>query len=288
METKVYSIEAQEVEDTVREHLAAFERGDFDAWGSAFAPAVFFTVADPEEVFSTREDAVAEMHKDFDPAFEEGLQIEVEPLSFQVGLTSDGKAAWTVAPLRYWISFQGETSSFVLRHTSVLIKSRLGWSIRATQYSLALPQEKVLQALTTGRLPAPQFVGDVVMAEAQELVAIFKYQLADFSRTSIGTDAQIFGPFPGEQAEGETAVRELFASWTSKWGALRLRPDGVCAELVSNEMGWVGANVDAHLPYGDRQADLPLRILVVYQKEQENWGIAHAHVSVGIPDELAE
>jgi hypothetical protein len=29
-------------------------------------------------------------------------------------------------------------------------------------------------------------------------------------------------------------------------------------------------------------------VLVVYQKKQENWGIVHAHLSVGIPDELAE
>jgi ketosteroid isomerase-like protein len=33
---------------------------------------------------------------------------------------------------------------------------------------------------------------------------------------------------------------------------------------------------------------LPLRVLVVYQKEQDIWKIAHAHISVGIPDHLAE
>jgi hypothetical protein len=52
-------------------------------------------------------------------------------------------------------------------------------------------------------------------------------------------------------------------------------------------MGWVGANVDAMLSYQDKQVSLPLRALVVYQKEQESWAVAHLHLSVGIPDELA-
>src|SRR5687768_963734 len=103
---QVASIEIQEVEDIVREHLAAFARGDFDRWGDSFAPYVFFTAADPEEVFWDREAAVAEMHKDFDPALDEGLQINVEPLSFHVGLSSDCKAAWSAAPLRYVVNFQ--------------------------------------------------------------------------------------------------------------------------------------------------------------------------------------
>ena len=291
METSVVqaqSIEAQEVRDTVLEHLGAFARGDFDAWGDAFAPDIFFTAADPEEVFSKRGDAVAEMHKDFDPAFDEGLQIEVRPLSFHTGVSLDGHAAWSAAPLRYGIHFQGERNSFMLRHTSVLAKTAHGWSIRATQYSLALPEEKVLQALTSGKIPAPHPVGNTVGAGAQALAGSFKHQLADFSMSAISLDAQAFGPFPGEHAEGETAVRDLFARWTSRWGVLRLRPDGVRAEFVSETMGWVGANVDAILSHADQRVALPLRVLVVYQSEQGHWEIVHAHLSVGIPDELAE
>ncbi len=281
-------IEAEQVEETVREHLAAFGRGDFDAWGAAFARDIFFTAADPEEIFWTREDAVAEMHNDFDPAFDEGLQIEVEPLSFHSGVSADGAAAWSAAPLEYGINFQGESSSFVLRHTSLLTKLKRGWSIAVTQYSLALPEEKVLRALTVGNLPAPHSIGYDFGAGAQALVGSFKSQLVDFSMSAISRDAHAFGPFPGEAAEGETAVRDLFAKWTSRWGVLRLRPDGVRAEFISETMGWVAANVDAILSYADQRVALPLRVLVVYQKEGYDWAIAHAHLSVGIPDELAE
>jgi ketosteroid isomerase-like protein len=281
-------IEAEQVEYTVRAHLAAFGRGDFDAWGAAFARDIFFTAAGPEEVFWTREDAVAEMHKDFDPAFDEGLQIEVEPLSFHAGVSADGASAWSAAPLEYGINFQGETSSFVLRHTSLLTKLNRGWSIAVTQYSLALPEAKVLRALTVGSLPAPHPIGYDFGAGAQALVGSFKSQLADFSMSAISRDAHVFGPFPGEEAEGETAVRALFSSWTSKWGGLRLRPDGIRAEFISETMGWVAANVDAVLSYEDHRAVVPLRALVVYQKEQDHWVIVHAHLSVGIPDELAE
>ena len=291
METRtvlVHLMETREVEDIVHKHLAAFARGDFDAWGDSFAPNVFFTAADPEEVFLEREAAVAEMHRDFDPAFDEGLQIQVEPLSFHAGVSYDDNAAWSAAPLEYGINFQGETSSFVLRHTSVLTKTRHGWTIRATQYSLALPEEKVLQALTRGILPAPHPVGYAIGAGAQALVGSFKHQLADFSMSAIRRDAHVFGPFPGEDAEGETAVRAQFAKWTSRWGVLRLRPDGVRAEFISETMGWVCANVDAILSYTDQRVALPLRVLVVYQKEGYDWAIVHAHLSVGIPDELAE
>jgi len=129
---QAHSMQVQEVEDIVREHLSAFARGDFDAWGDSFAPNVFFTAADPEEVFWSRDAAVEEMHKDFDPAFDEGLQIEIEPQSLHTACTSDGRAAWTAAPLHYRIRFQDETSSFVLRQTSLLSKSTYGWSILAT------------------------------------------------------------------------------------------------------------------------------------------------------------
>lgn len=284
---QVHPMETREVEDMVHKHLTAFARGDFDAWGDSFAPNVFFTAADPEEVFLEREAAVAEMHDDFDPAFDEGLQIQVEPLSFHAGVSYDDNAAWSAAPLEYGINFQGETSSFVLRHTSVLTKTRHGWKIRAIQYSLALPEDKVLQALTAGNLPAPHPIGYAIGAGAQDLVGSFKSQLADFSMSAISQGAHAFDPFPGEDAEGETAVRALFSSWTSKWGGLRLRPDGVRAEFISETMGWVAANVEATLSYAGQQVTLPFRALVVYQKADE-WAIVHAHLSVGIPDELAE
>jgi ketosteroid isomerase-like protein len=211
------AMQAEFVEETVLEHLAAFGRGDFDAWGAAFAADIFFSAADPEEVFSSREDVVTEMHDDFAPAFDE-----------------------------------------------------------------------VLQALTSGILPAPRPVGYAIGAGAQALVGSFKHQLADFSMSAIRRNAHAFGPFPGEDAEGETAVRALFAKWTSRWGVLRLRPDGVRAEFISETMGWVCANVDAILSYTDQLVALPLRVLVVYQKEGYDWAIVHAHLSVGIPDELAE
>jgi ketosteroid isomerase-like protein len=83
-------------------------------------------------------------------------------------------------------------------------------------------------------------------------------------------------------------VRALFAKWASRWGALYLRPDGIRAEMTSEEMGWVGANVEILVRNRDQKVKMPLRALVVYQKERESWSIVHAHFSVGIPDELAE
>jgi ketosteroid isomerase-like protein len=281
-------VAVQEIEVTIREHLAAFARGDFDAWGGGFAPHVFFMAADPEEVFSDREAAVAEMHKDFDFAFDEGLQIKIEPESFHVGISPDGSLAWTAAPLNYKVSFQGETNSFALRHSSVLSKADQQWSILATQYSLTLPEARVLEALTGGYLPAPAAIGDVKQIGGQSLFREFIHQLADLSTAAIGQDAHAFGPFPQEYVKGETEVRALFEKWTDQWGALSLRPDGIRAELTSADCGWVDANVEATVSHMGQPVCLPMRALFVYQNEQDRWEIVHAHLSVGIPDELAE
>ena len=278
----------EEIEQLVREHLTAFARGHFDAWGASLDPNVFFAAADPEEVFSKRGDAIAEMHRDFDFAFDEGLQIEIEPQSIHVGLSPDGKLAWSAAPLQYTVSFQGETNSFILRHTDVLSRTAEGWSILATQYSLTLPESRILQALTGGDLPAPGAIGDARQIGAQSLFKEFIHRLANLSTAVISQDAYVFGPFAGESAEGETEVRALLEKWAARWGVLYLRPDGIRAELVSEESGWVGANVEATLRYEDRPVRLPIRALVVYQKEKDSWAIAHAHLSVEIPDELAE
>ena len=278
-----------EIENIVRQHLDAFAQGDFDTWGAQLAPDVFFTAADPEEVFSNHEAAIAEMHRDFDPAFDDGLKIEIQPQSFHIGSSADGSAAWIATPLEYTVSFGEESISFVLRHTDVLAKSDDQWSILATHYSLALAEAKVLQALSTGQLPAPRMPGDSAGPGAEELIEQFARQLVDLSKASISHSCYAFGPLPGEQAEGETAVRRLLATLTSRWGELYLRPDGIRAELLANaEVGWVGANIDARLKPSHPDIAIPLRALVIYQKEQGIWTIVHAHISIGIPDELAE
>ena len=278
----------EEIEQILREHLAAFTRGQFDAWGTSLAPNVFFAAADPEEVFSKREDVIAEMHRDFDFAFDESLQIEIDPQSVHVGLSPDEKLAWSAAPLQYTVSFQGEINSFTLRHTGVLARAGDGWSILATQYSLTLPESRILQALTSGDLPAPGTIGDARQIGAQSLFKEFIHRLPALATAPISQDAYVFGPFPEEFAEGETEVRALLEKWTARWGVLYLRPDGIRAELASEESGWVGANVEATLHYEGRPVRLPMRALVVYQKEKDSWAIALAHLSVGIPDELAE
>jgi ketosteroid isomerase-like protein len=58
--------------------------------------------------------------------------------------------------------------------------------------------------------------------------------------------------------------------------------------LISEESGWVGANVEAIISDMGKPVRCPVRALFVYRKEQDRWAIVHAHLSVGIPDELAE
>jgi hypothetical protein len=151
-----------------------------------------------------------------------------------------------------------------------------------------LPESRILEALTCGYLPAPSAIGDSRHIGAPSLFREFIHQLADLSTATISQDAYVFGPFPEEHATGEMEARALFGEWAARWGTLYLRPDGIRAEFVSEEAGWVAANVEVMRNYQCQQITLPLRALFVYQKEQDTWAIAHAHLSVGIPDELAE
>jgi ketosteroid isomerase-like protein len=93
---------------------------------------------------------------------------------------------------------------------------------------------------------------------------------------------------PGEAAKGENNVRALFAGWQARWGALSLQADSLRAQLIGDgKVGWAGANLDAPTSYGNQKLNLPLRALVIYEYDKKGWSIAHAHVSVGVPDELA-
>jgi hypothetical protein len=104
-----------EVENVVRAHLAAFERGDFERWGARLAPNVFLTAADPAEVFAMREATLAEMHKDFDPAFAAGLKLSIQPQAIHIGASPDGLVAWSAAFLAYGVTIEAEAFEFNLR-----------------------------------------------------------------------------------------------------------------------------------------------------------------------------
>jgi hypothetical protein len=186
-----------DVEKMVRQHLAAFARGDFESWGAQLAPKVFFTAADPEEVFLDRQDAVAEMHKDFDPAFQAGMKLNIEPQDITTRTSPDGKAAWSGTPLQYTVTLEGETTKFQIRHTDVLEKNGRDWSIVATKWSLALPEGTILPALAEGRLPQPRSLGNLVGAgAARNLAEVFTQSLNDLSKSAIHKDAFAFGPLP--------------------------------------------------------------------------------------------
>jgi hypothetical protein len=66
-----------EVEKFVLGHLAAFEAGDLDRWGTSMMDDVFMIAADPAEAIASRAAILAERHKDFDPAFEAGLKLSI-------------------------------------------------------------------------------------------------------------------------------------------------------------------------------------------------------------------
>jgi hypothetical protein len=265
----------------VRAHLMAFEQGDFESWGAKMLSTVFMMAADPAEVFTGRQAALDEMHKDFDEAFAEGMQLSIWPQGIYLGVSPDRQMAWSAAPLDYSVVFGEEVLPFHLRETNIFYRQSNQWSVAAAHYSRGLPAQEIWQGFTNGRFPAPHPVGDRIDPDAELLVVHFEQHLADLTLLPVAVNAYLFGPQEGDQADGAAAVQELLAEMAHRYGALRLRSDGLRASLASGgRAGWIAANVEssvAGVPY-------VFRLLAAYAAGEAGWELVQAHLSVGVPD----
>jgi ketosteroid isomerase-like protein len=103
----------------------------------------------------------------------------------------------------------------------------------------------------------------------------------DFSRQlySRQEGVLVIGSEPGDRYEGYEAIIDFYKTA----GALNLeiRVDDLKA-FSEGAFGWVADRVTARLPDG---IDIPVRHTYVLHRENDEWKIVHAHISVGIPDD---
>jgi hypothetical protein len=209
------------------------------------------------------------------------MQLSIWPQGIFLGVSPDRQMAWSAAPLDYSVVFGEEVIPFHLRETNIFYRQNNQWVIAAAHYSQGLAAEEIRQGFVNGRFPAPRPVGDEVGQDANLLVVHFGQHLADLTLLPVAANAYLFGPQEDDQADGAAAVQELLAEMTHRYGALRLRPDGLRAGLASGgQAGWVAANVESNTD----ETPLIFRLLAAYTAGDAGWELAQAHLSVGVPD----
>jgi ketosteroid isomerase-like protein len=137
------------VDSVMRNHFSAFERGDLAAWSGIFAPDVFFTAANPAQVFASRDSAREGMQREFGPAMQAGLKLAIRPLSDQIWVAGDGRTAAAAYDLDYTVRYESQLFPYRLRSSYLLERDSSGWRVLAAQYSRPVSYDSLFLSLVT-------------------------------------------------------------------------------------------------------------------------------------------
>lgn len=91
---------------------------------------------------------------------------------------------------------------------------------------------------------------------------------------AIGTD-------PTEWWAGYAAIAKVFRAQLEEAGGFEVLADTPQA-YCDGPIGWVAGRPTLKLPDG---REVPLRLTVVFQKEQDDWKVVQWHLSVGVSNE---
>jgi len=91
---------------------------------------------------------------------------------------------------------------------------------------------------------------------------------------AIGTD-------PTEWWTGYATITRVFKAQLKETGGFQILADTPQA-YRDGSIGWVAGRPTLKLPDG---TEIPVRLTVVFQKEQNGWKIVQWHFSIGIPNE---
>ncbi|HVR37755.1 MAG TPA: nuclear transport factor 2 family protein [Thermoanaerobaculia bacterium] len=266
-----------DAEKFVRAHLADFAAGYLETWAASIDDDALLIPADPAEPLVSREAIVAELHNDFDPAFESGMALEIEPKRIVVRESRDGTAAWTATTMRYKVRFGGATFSFERRNTSLLHKKNDAWSVAVSNDSQGVRPDE----LVTLKIPRPSDVAPSPSADTRTVVAEFESSLRNPRSIRTTPNAFLVGALSGEELDG-AAVAPYLARRLSN---ARLIPGAIRARIVSGTpYAFVATNAELDVSDGTSSYRLPHRILFIYERVLGRWRLAGGHISLGIPD----
>lgn len=90
----------------------------------------------------------------------------------------------------------------------------------------------------------------------------------------------VIGSAPGDRYEGYEAIMNFYAAASGAVPEVKVED---LRAYQAGASGWVVDLVTARLPNG---IEIPVRHTYVFQEEDNQWKIVHAHISVGISDEV--
>jgi ketosteroid isomerase-like protein len=270
------------VDSVMRNHFDAFQRGDIDTWGSILADDVFFTAADPANVFDNRDSVSARMKQDFQRVAESGIGLAIRPISSRIWLTDDGQTAGATNELDYAITYQAQSFSYRLRSSYLLEHDASGWKVLAAQYSRPIAYDSLFMNLTRRLVPGTAPVGGQVSSAAGEVVQQFRADIRDIRTAHLAPGAVVVTP--GSIASGPAAVREL-GDWLGPVGNATEPGNGIRGGLNrSGTVGWAASNLYVPVFAGPESAIAPMRALFVYRLAESRWELAQASLSVGMKE----
>jgi hypothetical protein len=91
----------------------------------------------------------------------------------------------------------------------------------------------------------------------------------------------IIGSDPNEWWSGYDTITQVFKAQMREMGGVSCLPGDPQAYSMG-DVGWVADRPRFRLPDG---TELPVRMSIVFAKEDGEWKVTHQHISVGVPNE---
>jgi ketosteroid isomerase-like protein len=273
------------VDSAMRSHFSAFERGDMAAWSEILAPDVFFTAANPAQVFAGRDSVRENMQRDLGPTLAAGVKLAIQPLSNLIWVAENGRTAAATYDLDYTVRYDDQVIPYRLRSAYLLERDTSGWRVLAAQYSRPVTYDTLFMSLVSHQVPGVAPVGGQVPSAAGEVVRQFRTDIRDISKAYIAPMAAVITP--GMIVQGAEPARRELAAWLGPIGNATEPGDGIRGGVnQSGTVGWVATNLHVPVFAGPETAIAPMRALFVYHLAGDRWEIVQASLSVGLRDRL--
>ena len=91
----------------------------------------------------------------------------------------------------------------------------------------------------------------------------------------------IIGSDPNEWWTGYDTITQVFKAQMREMGGVSCLPGDPQAYRIG-DVGWVADRPRFRLPDG---TELPVRMSIVFVKEDGAWKVTHQHISIGVPNE---
>jgi len=271
-----------QVDSVMRNHFAAFQRGDVDGWSRILADDVFFTAADPANVFDNRDSVIARMRQDLGQVAQSGITLAIRPVSSRIWLTADGLTSGATYELDYSATYQTQTFNYRLRSSYLLERDTTGWKVLAAQYSRPVAYDSLFMNLVRHLVPGAAPIGGQVSSAVGEVVQRFRADVRDIRMADIAPGAVVVTP--GSVASGSDAKQEL-ANWLGPVGNATEPGNGLRGGLNrAGTVGWAATNLYVPVFAGPESAIAPMRAFFVYRLSGNRWELAQGSLSVGLKE----